>query len=1128
MEINICQKVTIIGIRGEWLKKIRIYIIAAILILSSTFQLLVIKKIEAVSVPVSIDGDIKFGSDDKAATTSTTWRLMGFIIRLDTCGYNSKVGGKSKYIEIRFDDKNVIHKYWENPEKPGYLHTEYTITEDYFLELMKNDKDKQTLYVEFLKKMNHEKLPDGTFKGGTIYINGIFGVYNSGKFKSGPYYTLSGISRAEGWGQDTLNDFKQYFNIPLDYHPTKLDIEVPVTVEYHTSDHELMYSDNLEKVDLEKNVSYTFPEEYEFKGKTYKLYRSYYVNMSKPTKMLGKLKVGVDGATITSVKKRKEKATDLTGLKLIAMYKEKNIPPPDDEIEHDSMDSPFEEPNPEAVIKADQRGNEQFDVELGIPTTENVYTNIVSENYLFSYKFSKEVIKVPYRVSATKTYNLSWTSNEKVGTDEETNEDIYEDVEKTEEYVVQSDIVVERVVAYWQINQLEVYALDNSVIANDALPDKLVNVIATNVKIPTIECNRSVEQKDHVLDPEGYKKTMTLPSETLVGGYIKPTVPRDDIQECVEEKIGIPKVKNDKLIFDNVVVMDDTETLKEGTKPNEIKESPLCDRNVLFKSNIDIPRERANNEYESKGFVVYELIYPKGNGSSSGGLGNVGIIGSSKRTFEIPEVNSVVVHTPTICNAKITDLKAYNQMVTPGINRASLILDKSFTISIPTTGNHNEYPGYGDRDYAKYIETRQVKFPFDVYRGTNYIRGGTWIDMVSEEVIFYLPTWVTEGNYEVECKSTTINCAANNGNDLSEYVANYNIENYVAIDSIFVQVTGRLYNLQIYDITDYPLWESVFRKENSLTLTGTNYTVGINNQNGILTGRLAKYTFPLVYGSHPDQANEGAMKLGYSTRFKLTTMGDMFEKADYIKIIPRFYYVDYHGNNRKEVDLYYTETFNGKQNYLVKVGSDKDKTNKKSFVLGNSYWQVPKKEITANAYVDSVTEELVRSRESEMFSFGDIQLNTTFRTYIGDSSYIPSGVIPSSVGAKKVMQSVQNWYGEYYLPSDVHVIVKDFDLKKYTKERGYIDFTEDIWLNKGYIIVNYDIVTYQTGKEQANLSYINRENALQGYCNMWKLEGSQLSKTDIYGNTFEFKYGDYVMYDTERSAAIDYKSGGTH
>lgn len=1081
------------------------------------------RRVKAEENPYSVKGVIYYETTDKAASTDTTWRLVGFIIRLDKCNYNSKMGGASKYVEVLFDNKNVTQDIVSLGN--GYNFTKYTISEKYFLKLVESNTK---LHQQFMKSMNWEKNADGTFAGGTIYLNGIFQVYYNGVPKKGPYYTISDIRRAEGWGPETMNDFVKYFDQPVNYSPTDLwKPEVPVTVEYHTSDHELMYSDNLDKVDLEKNASYTFPEEYEFKGKTYELYRSYYVNMSKPTKMLGKLKVGVDGVTLSSVKKRNEVATDLKGLKFVAMYKE-DIPIIDDVIEHDSMYAPLEEPNPEAVIKADQRGNEQFDVELGIPTTENVYTNVVSENYLFSYKFSKEVIKVPYRVSATKTYNLSWTSYEKVGTDEETNEDIYEDVEKTEEYVVQSDIVVERVVAYWQINQFEVYVLDNSVIANDALLDKSINVIANNVKIPTIECNRSVDLKDHVLDPEGYEKTMILPSENIVGGYIKPTVSSDDLQECVEEKIGIPKVKNDKLIFDNVVVMDDTETLKEGPKPNEIKESALCDKNVLFKSNIEIPRERANNEYDSKGFVIYKPIYPEGAGSSNGGLGNVGIIGSSKRTFEIPEVNAVVVHTPTICNAKITDLKAYNQMVTPDINRASLILDKSFTISIPTTGDHNEYLGYGYRDYAKYIETRQVKFPFDVYQGTNYIRAGTPIDMVSDEASFYLPTWVTEGKYEVECKTTAINCAANYGDDLSEYVANFNIENYVAIDSIFVQVTGRLYNLQIYDITDYPLWESVFRKENSLELTGTNYTVGINNQNGILTGRLAKYTFPFVYGSHPDQANEGTMKLGYSTRFKLTTIGDMFEQEDYIKIIPRFYYVDYQGNNRKEVDLYYTETFNGKKNYLVKVGGDKDKTNKKSFVLGNPYWQVTKKEITANAYVDSVTEELVRSRESKMFSFGDIQLNTTFRTYIGDSSYIPSGVIPGSVGEKNVMQSVQNWYGEYYLPSDVHVLAKDFDLKKYAKGRGYIDFTEEIWLNKGYIIVNYDIVTYQTGKEQANLSYINKENALQGYCNMWKLEGSQLSKTDTYGNTFEFKYGDYVMYDTERSAAIDYKSGGTH
>jgi len=164
---------------------------------ASILQVLIISNnVLATTDPKSYRGDIYFESDDKAASTSTTWRLMGFIIRVDKCGTNSKAGGKTKYIEVRFDDKNVIHDYGPNPDKPGYYLTKYTITEDYFLGLMQNDKDKQALYMEFLKRMSPDKLPDGTYKGGTIYLNGIFGVYYGGNFKKGPYYTLSDISHA--------------------------------------------------------------------------------------------------------------------------------------------------------------------------------------------------------------------------------------------------------------------------------------------------------------------------------------------------------------------------------------------------------------------------------------------------------------------------------------------------------------------------------------------------------------------------------------------------------------------------------------------------------------------------------------------------------------------------------------------------------------------------------------------------------------------------------------------------------------------------------------------------------------------------------------------------------------------
>ena len=147
------------------------------------------------------------------------------------------------------------------------------------------------------------------------------------------------------------------------------------------------------------------------------------------------------------------------------------------------------------------------------------------------------------------------------------------------------------------------------------------------------------------------------------------------------------------------------------------------------------------------------------------------------------------------------------------------------------------------------------------------------------------------------------------------------------------------------DISDYPTWQNVFRKSNSLKTTGFFYSLGTKNQNGIETGRNSKYTLPLVNGSHPTYKNIGAIKTGYVTRFQLTTIGNMYGNQDYILITPKFYYVDKFGKNRQEVDLYYSETFKGKKQTLVKVGSDVDKLNIKAYRLGDPYFSVPENEI---------------------------------------------------------------------------------------------------------------------------------------------------------------------------------------
>ena len=122
-----------------------------------------------------------------------------------------------------------------------------------------------------------------------------------------------------------------------------------------------------------------------------------------------------------------------------------------------------------------------------------------------------------------------------------------------------------------------------------------------------------------------------------------------------------------------------------------------------------------------------------------------------------------------------------------------------------------------------------------------------------------------------------------------------------------MEVSGRIYGLSIYDISDYPMWETVFRKpsssilkKNSTSYTdGTGkvnynknyyytYTVGTNDQYGNDTGRNVKFTFPLVNGSHPYYRNQGILKTGYLVRFSLDTIGNMYSDGTSVVIKPTF------------------------------------------------------------------------------------------------------------------------------------------------------------------------------------------------------------------------------------------------
>jgi hypothetical protein len=64
------------------------------------------------------------------------------------------------------------------------------------------------------------------------------------------------------------------------------------------------------------------------------------------------------------------------------------------------------------VIKADERGNEQFDVSQGIPVRENLYVNAVTKEYLYNYGLTEHTYTGSETIRVKKTYNLEWEEDE--------------------------------------------------------------------------------------------------------------------------------------------------------------------------------------------------------------------------------------------------------------------------------------------------------------------------------------------------------------------------------------------------------------------------------------------------------------------------------------------------------------------------------------------------------------------------------------------------------------------------------------------------------------------------------------------------------------------------------------------
>ncbi len=1140
-------------------------------------------------------GQITIVTKNHAATSNIRWRTKGLTITRDPINSTDSIKGNNG----------------PGPVSDAYGHGKATL---WFKDGYKSPDikigDIVTTTINFsadqVQKALGEDFEDIT-KNTKIYLHGIFETYDNdtGNVRKGAgdingLRDWASIMNAEIWGSNTLKDFKKYYNMPIEFQPALQ----PNTLIYITKEGKKFDSRELDSVLPNDPVPWNEKTSNQLIGKAKYDLTGYYITKktdSTQKKLVYHYIGDSDGCKLSDIQKNQVQHCRLGGMNVYLEYTKYDQPTPTltptptptptgpitpsptitptpsiPEIEipsYESVSESFPSVLVTGFIQADNRGSERFLAAYAVPTTESLYTQVRGKEYLLSYQFERKVGIYQYKVKVKKNFILKWKSA--------TPDTAGGAKDITQTVPVEYEVTVPRAYGYWVISNLECYKIGSATIYNYSLPGGSVTLYPnpSYYSPPTINYIHSDQLEDHVLKPEEVTNGITLPPETINASgdeTAKPELPMSQFISDAKYKAltltGAAPVKSDYLSFNGTTVISDRimGSIAPDINPSAI---PQCtnyiNQNVLYENNMIIEATKNNGVNPSSGSITYQPVVRINSGRTE------------RPTYPVQGINDVVIHTPVVCNPIISaDNDKYVQLVKPNNNCVQLVLDPNselsdFILTISNTGYHSDKAGYFTRDFSKslrdpevsYLAAKngilrnEVQFPFDVFLDTGkdydpendeYVKAGTWVVIGRSSLRFYLPTWIQEGIYTAKFRTIAVN-AAEKLNSTQEF-ANSDRHNYVATNTVDFEVSGRIYGLSVYDLSDYPMWEEAFRVPKSMDLKywepskypdGTyrsnyskdysyRYTLGINDQYGNATGRNIKYTFPLVNGSHPFYKNQGILKTGYMLRFSLDTVGSMFSDGSTVVLKPSFYFVDKNGKNRKAVDLYYTEEINGKSRHLVKVGSALDQINIKSYRIGDLNLGIPITELKNTAALRNIRYQDMIWQYEPMFSFEKIWLGSAFRTYVGQDyansikrlgSF--SKIIEAGIREMDASQSMQRWYGQYYIPNKVQVAPKGYDVMGYADKYG-VDSKSPFWLNGGYIIINLNIYTLdERGKQR--LSYTNSANySNNGNCSMWVLEGPAMKKESYKGPVFDLYAGDFFLYYSSRKASDDYSPGAIY
>jgi hypothetical protein len=699
------------------------------------------------------------------------------------------------------------------------------------------------------------------------------------------------------------------------------------------------------------------------------------------------------------------------------------------------------------VIGSVARGQEVFDVRQGIPTGEALYAHLNGDSYIAGY--------TPKTVEGTNIFVATISGS-------------YEEEDGSETSFTRS-INVSRSYRYQDIDNYYLYTINYAHIYNYALKDGKITLRPKNYQVTTSH------------SPGIILKHPTNKS-TSVGKVTK----------------GYNFMGKAQSMIDHYVTKDGQITInsKTITVPDPLPPVPKTKEETLYATGQIILSTLANKKDQpTRAELVYQLSY------------NINSTKPQTHTTHIAG-NPVTVHTPVVCYPTITTQLKDVLTLRPQRDKTQLILGEAFTLRYPSTGQHLNIPGYGNRSYEKTTANKQVRFSFDVYTGDDdtgtFIPAGKWHDVKfitgtntgtnTNTATYYLPSHNRETTTgQVQFRTLPINLT----NLLAPHNFAYNkdIDAYKAVAEIPVELSGTISDFTIIGITD-PAWQNHFKQAGS-TFRAAHLPVmaGKNNQVGMA-----------------DQA----VKLGYKIRFSLETNGDMTGSDDILLITPSYYHIDEKGT-RQPVDLYY-ETGQG----FIKLGSDKD-TMKNTMVLND-----PARKITKEAIQNTVKVLSAQKRnnglteadylniftghyEKDLAYKDKLLLTEAQKLYIGTSSQ-SRGELPQTL----ILGARQKWYGEFYLPGQTVVVPKGVNLSTYAR----LKIGEAPFITKGYIAVNFDIRGYHNIKTLKDLEKVEAYNTYKtvDLGNAWSGEGY---KTNIAG--ISIMEGDVVFYHVDRRASGHYR-----